>query len=64
MDVDLDLDLVAVVVSVVAEVLAGASGPALDGVGAMGEASAGAELNLHGEAGNILLKPMDGRLWP
>ena len=53
-DVDLDLDLVVVVVSAGAEVSAGASGQALDGVEAMGEASAGAELTLHGEAGSVM----------
>ena len=51
---DVDLDLALVVVSAGAEVSAGASGQALDGVEAMGEASAGAELTLHGEAGSVM----------
>jgi len=42
------------VVSAGAEVSAGASGQALDGVEAMGEASAGAELTLHGEPGSVM----------
>jgi hypothetical protein len=50
----LDVVLDVVAVSAGAEVLAGASGQALAGVGAMGEASAGAELTLHWEGGSVM----------
>jgi hypothetical protein len=49
-----DRALVLVGVLVGAEVLEGASGRALDGVEAMGEASVGAELTLHGEACSVM----------
>jgi hypothetical protein len=51
---DVGLDLVLVVVSVVAEVLAGASGRALAGAADTGEASVGPELTLAGEAGSVM----------
>ena len=51
---DVDLGLALVVVSVVAEALAGASGRALAGAAVTGEALAGAELTQHGEAGNVM----------
>ena len=51
---DVGLDLALVVVSVVAEVLVGASGQALAGAADTGEASVGPELTLHGEAGSII----------